>query len=236
MILLMALSLVVSLATPVGAGDMASLGYSDECTLIHADPDDCWITYSNNDGSFENGYAWQYAGVVPPYGGAFGEGFSGGSCGIGVVCARLWVTTLSGFYTGQSCDVYIWEGGFDNEPGAVASMTAGVVLGNVPYWPAIGANDVSAYGSIPGQAGGFTVGYWGDWPSAPCGYFVAADLDGPGGRPWTYIAPGIGYPTGWNDPSMVWGPTQSLGLEAEAWGGYTPAEPRTWGTVKALFD
>ena len=90
-------------------------------------------------------------------------------------------------------------------------MVAGVVLSNVPYWPNIGQNDVTIRVPVVGD---FTVGYWGNWPNAPLGYWCAADLDGFGGHPWTNIAPGIGYPTGWNDPSIVWGPTQSMGCGA----------------------
>ena len=39
----------------------------------------------------------------------------------------------------------------------------------------------------------------------------------------------------WTDPSVVWGPTMSMGL-----GFYTttplPAESVTWGSIKALFE
>ena len=73
------------------------------------------------------------------------------------------------------------------------------------------------------------------WATTSPGYIVAADLDGAGGHPWTYIAPGIGYPTGWNDPSIIWGTTQSLGLGG-VFSGCSPAESRSWGSMKALFQ
>jgi hypothetical protein len=58
--------------------------------------------------------------------------------------------------------------------------------------------------------------------------------DGPGGHPWTCIAPGIGYPSGWQDPSVVWGETQSMGCSVN-FEQSTPIEPATWAVVKALF-
>ncbi len=62
--------------------------------------------------------------------------------------------------------------------------------------------------------GNFFIGYWGEWPGAIGGWFIGADLNGVGGMPRTNIAPGIGYPTGWNDVSVVWGPTSALGIGA----------------------
>ena len=59
------------------------------------------------------------------------------------------------------------------------------------------------------------------------------------------MAPGIGYPTGWQDPTLVWGDTRSMfigvsfsrdpsGIEEfpeEA----PPTESPTWGQIKAIF-
>lgn len=206
------LLLVPSLATAAGATDAVSLGYSDQGTTIGSDTDACYggILYTNHDGSFENGYAWQYGGCVAPYYGAFGEAY-GGQGPNQVDCAALWVTTLPGQFQGQTCDIYVWNDGVSSPPTTVVGMVAGAVLSNVPNWPTCAQNDITTNIYVMGD---FTVGYWGNWPGAQCGWFCAADLDGPGGYPWTYIAPGIGYPTGWNDPSIIWGQTQSLGLAA----------------------
>jgi hypothetical protein len=217
------------------ATDAVSLGYSDDVTVINTGGDDACAAgtlYANHDGSFENGYAWRYGGVVAPYYGAFGESYDldyGNVC-----CVALWVSTVPGGFTGQSCDVYVWAGGIGSTPGAVLQMVPGIVLTNVPNWPTCSENDIT----VPvGLSGPFTVGYWGNWPGAANAYFCAADLNGFGGNPWTNIAPGIGYPTGWNDPSIVWGPTQSMGIGVY-WGDcYTsPVETRTWGSIKALFE
>ncbi len=61
--------------------------------------------------------------------------------------------------------------------------------------------------------GEFTVGWWGNWPGSLESYFVATDLDGPVGKPWTCVAPDIGHPSGWQDPGPLFGlPITSLGI------------------------
>jgi hypothetical protein len=240
----LALSILAAHAT-----NPASLGYSENTTVVEGGDDDCaWGTlYSNHDGSFENGYAWQYGATVAPYYGAFGEGYDlGFGC---VACGAFWLTTLPGYYSGQRADLYVWEGGAGPvAPGAVLGVIGGVAFGNVPVWPTVGRNDVSMIIQVDGP---FTIGYWGNWPGAQCAYFCAADLSyGGGGHPWTNIAPGIGYPTGWNDPSIIWGPTRSMGIGAwfvtEGCGPCcepdppppppVPARSSTWGSIKALFE
>lgn len=45
-----------------------------------------------------------------------------------------------------------------------------------------------------------------------CGWFVATDEDGPSGYPWTNVAPGIGFPTGWQHAADIFGACQSFGF------------------------
>jgi len=220
-------------ASAAGASNAVSLGYSDKGAVIDSDAESCpgggWLV-ANHDGTFENGYAWQYAGIQPPYYGAFGEGIEGFQWT--VACVALWVSTEPGYFSGQTCDVYIWDGGVDSPPTSVLGMVAGVVLGNVPVWPMCGENDVWINMGVHGD---FTVGYWGNWPGGHAAYYCGADLSGSGGHPWTWIAPGVGYPTGWNDPSIVWGPTRSMGCGA--WFAHPASvEARSWGSIKALFE
>jgi hypothetical protein len=227
-------ALLLSLATsPAGASNAVSLGYSDETTIVEPGTDACasgTLIY-NHDGSFENGYAWQYGGEAEPYYGAFGEGYDLGAGTI--ACGSFWVSTLPGWGWYVS-DCYVWEGGTSASPGAVLGVVTGTVFENVPNWPTVGRNDVDMNISVDGP---FTIGYWGDWPGSLCDYFCAADENGPRGHPWTCIAPGMGYPSGWQDPAIVggyWGPTKSMGC-----GVYfeqaTPVEGESWGEVKALF-
>jgi hypothetical protein len=188
------------------------------------------LLVATHDGTFENGYAWEGSlGVVPPYYGAFGEGYDMGE-GL-VFCGAYWVSTAPFYWYGQTADCYIWEGGVNTPPGAVLGVVTGVVFDNVPLWPGIGQNDVELNIWVHGP---FTVGYWGNWPGTMCGFFCAADTDGAQGHPWTCIGPGVGYPSGWQDPSIVWGPTRSMGCGAYFEQG-TPVESATWGAVKTLF-
>jgi len=208
--------LIVAQARDTAPPTHASIGRGVGVHVAGGDRD-CWDGvehYANHDGSFEDGYAWQYGGVVPPCYGAFAEGFSLGVCT--VPCVRLRLTTLSGYFADQPLDVYVWRSDGTN-PSTVVGMTAGVHLEDpVGLWPNVTTHDIDINNvAVPGD---FFVGFWGDWPGESPGWFIAADLDGPGGMPRTNIAPGIGYPTGWQDPSIVWGPVQSLGIET--WIGY----------------
>lgn len=213
------------------ASDFSSLGYSEETTIIPPADDDCTAPlYMNHDGSFENGYCWSYNGIQPPYYGAFGEAFD---LGVGnIECIAMYLTQ-QGNFNGHPLDAYVWEGGVTAPPGAVISMVGGLVPSNIPFWPAVGQNDFEVGVFWEGE---FTVGYWADFSSVVPQWFIAADLNGFGGFPWTNIAPGIGYPTGWNDPSIVWGGTQSLGFGVYFGTGSSPVEEATWGEIKSLFE
>jgi hypothetical protein len=223
---------VLALASFAYADDFTETGFSTEGTVIGPGPDDCpqGTPFYNHDGSFENGYCWQLSGVVPPYYGAFGSAFD---LGPGTVfCGSYWVTQ-TGSFVGQTADLYVWEDGVYGPPGAVVGVVVGHVMTNVPFWTDVGQNDAEINICVDGP---FTTGYWGNWVEDYCGYFCGADLDGFGGIPWTCIAPGIGFPTGWNNPSDIWGPTQDMGLGGYFGQGGTPAEAETWGSIKALFE
>jgi len=183
----------------------------------------------NYDGSAENGYCWQYGGIVPPYYGAFAE-----CCEyVGCVCGIQLLLTGVGYPCGPA-DLYVWAdaGGM---PGDVLMMTTGNNPCPVASWPSISTHDFA----IPQTPvnGLFWFGYWSDWSAQPCGYFVAADLDGFGGCPFTNIAPGIGYPTGWGNVSAVWGATQAIGIGAWVKAcGENPVQESTWGQIKNLYN
>jgi hypothetical protein len=224
-------AIVLLSALPSGASNAVSLGYSDETTIVGPGTDACasGSLIQNHDGSFENGYAWGYAGCVPPYYGAFGEGFSLGS-GI-IYCGAYWLTTLPDFWEDPPADCYVWEGGVGSSPGAVLAVVTGVEFWGIPSWPTVRQFDVDLNVSVGGP---FTIGLWPDWPGGLIDYFIAADENGPMGHPWTNIAPGIGYPSGWQDPAVVWGETRSMGCGVYFEQG-TPVESETWGSVKSLF-
>jgi hypothetical protein len=222
---------ILCAVTLTAAADPSSLGYSAETVVLGPGPDACaaGVLVANHNGTFENGYAWRTGGEAPPYYGAFGEGYD---LGAGTVyCGAYWLSTLPGYFFGQTADCYVWEGGAGSAPGAVLGVVTGVQFDAIPVWPEIGQFDVDLNIAVSGP---FTVGYWGNWPGTLNAWFCAADTDGPGGAPWTCIAPEIGYPTGWSDPSIVWGATQSMGCAAY-FEQATPVEAETWGTLKSLF-
>lgn len=185
----------------------------------------------HHDGSFENGFAWEWLGVGPPYTGAFAESYV---LGPGMVeCVSLWHSQI-GLYAGQSTDVFVWEGGVTTEPGAVLAVATGIVFDTIPVWAEVGRFDVPISVAIAGEA---TVGSWGNWPEAGNGYFWLADSDGPQGHPWTYIAFGSGFPGGWQNPEVVFGDRiNSLGIGVHFTADQpVPTRLRTWGRVKGLY-
>jgi len=192
----------------------------DECTGSHV---------YNHDGSLENAYCWEGAGSAPPYHGAWGEAYDLGE--VTVECGVYWFTAAPGAGT-PWIDIYIWDGGLHGPPGNVLYLAAGVPVQNVPYWPAIGACDLEIDCCVNGD---FTIGYWDDRSQTVCELFCAADENGSGGHPWTYIAPGIGYPSGWQHPNVVHPNCVSMGIGVTVASTPSPAESETWGAIKSMF-
>jgi hypothetical protein len=70
----------------------------------------------HHDYSFENGWCWSFAGIEPPHYGALAEAYDlGPGC---VRCGAFWLTNHGG-YISRLADIYVWEGGITDEPGAV---------------------------------------------------------------------------------------------------------------------
>lgn len=206
------------------------LGHRTDTFILPSPDTECEDSlYVHHDYTFENGFCWGYGGVSPPYYGAFGESFDLGSGFI--ECGAFWFT-IAGMYWPCQMDVYVWEGGITGPPGNVLSLSHGHVPENVPFWPAIGQNDFAIELDVTAE---FTIGFWADYSLAICPYFIAADIDGLGGYPWVNIQPGVGYPTGWQHPSVIWGTTQSMGIGAYFRSPPTPIASETWGRMKALF-
>ncbi|MBM3958041.1 MAG: hypothetical protein FJ313_08330 [Gemmatimonadetes bacterium] len=221
---------VLTLVGVAGADNYAALGYSED-TVIQSDMgDQCvGVPIYNHDMSFENGYCWQYGGIVPPYYGAFAEGFDLGA--VNVECGLFWLTQI-GYYYGQTIDVYVWDGGVYGPPTGVLCVVPGVTGLNVGYWPSCTMNDIEIGCCVTGD---FSVGAWGNWPGQSCAFYYCADENGFGGFPWTNIAPGIGYPTGWNNVNVVFSGAISMGFGATIDDHPSAPESRTWGAIKGLF-
>ena len=210
---------IVELPGPGGTAQTQPIGpaCSDDNLQVH------------HDGTFENGIAFEYMGEIPPYDGAFGEAFD---LGPGVVeCVSLWLTQDQSSYVGQPTDVYVWEGGVDSEPGDVLGVVMGVVFDEMPSWPEVGRFDIPV--NLP-VAGDCTVGGWGSWEGERNAYYWAVDKDGAAGSPWVHVALGIGFPEGWQNPSVIWGEVRSMGIGLH----FTPdvpvaGAPTSWGRIKA---
>lgn len=188
-----------------------------------------------DDNTFENGIAWGDAGVLEEglYG-SWAECYEGEFvCGIQFLFAQV-----EG-YTGQTMNVYVWDAIAGPTPGNVKCVVAGVDPGPPAVWPDISTHNVLVCCQTVGL---HFSGFWPDWPGSDPGWFVVTDENGPGnGCPRTNIAPGIGYPTGWQHPNIVpaFENTQDLGIREYSGMGLdcaaNPTRRETWGAIKALY-
>ncbi len=202
----------LTMSRPLSAGGQPETERDRQILLMHAD------------GTYETGYI--HSDMPPPDWGAFAEKYEGSVLVGGVV---LDLIRPQGGMENTAIDVYIWSDG-GGQPSSVMAIVRDVEVTNVPYWPDVGRNVVNL-GAPVWVEGAWWVGFW----EHDMAYYIAADLDGPGGgTPMMKIPPGAGYPTGWQSVDLVWGPTAALGIGAEV-DLPTPAEPTTWGSIKALY-
>ena len=186
--------------------------------------------WMHSDGTYEDGYAWFSDGCIPPDYGSFAERYE--TCqqiaAIALdLCGAPWM--LPGFL-----DAYVWADG-GGVPGEVLAVEWHVEIDSLTYWPQFSRHLV--YFQQPVRTDEvWWVGFWPRMPFWEPDFYVGADLDGPGGgSSMTKIAPGQGYPTGWQDVAVRWGPTAALGIGAEVEECPTPVESPTWGAIKAMF-
>jgi len=236
--LLLALTMVVGVAS---AANHVAVGPGNGTVITNPTPDDICaggLFKTNDDGSYENGYAWAYGGAVQPYYGAWAEGFTM-DAGYGAVCGMKFGLTQVGSQNGWLMDVYVWDA-IGTDPNNVLSMTPSINPGAIGMWPAITQHDIDVT-DVPVAAGtNYFVGWCGNWWGTGNGWYVASDENGfGGGIPRTNIAPAIGYTTGWNHPNVVssFAGCIDLGIGTyEVVGGPVPASESTWGAIKKLYN
>lgn len=218
-------------AETASADSPRELGYRKDTVIQSAGRDECTGTlFYNHDNSFENGYCWQYTDVAPPYYGAWGEGYDLGP--VTVECGIFWFTQVN-FNVHYPFDIYIWESGAHGPPASVLCTITGVEVQNIGFWPSCSQHDFEIDCCVEGD---FTIGYWADFSLEPCSFYTTADETGSGGHPWTCIAPGIGYPSGWQHPNVVYPDCVSLGFGVTVTDAPSPAESETWGAIKCMFQ
>lgn len=201
---------LILVAAPSFAG-REEAGYRADGTSPIGSEGSCGTFQIHSDGVYENGYAWSNDGVAAPNYGAFAECYN---VSTHPICSIVLDLTQVGYQSGQTLDAYIWDS-YAGAPGTVLTLVAGVNPGPIAFWPSISRHTI-ATGIDNCPVGDVWAGFWGDWPGASPGWFVAADIAGFGGLcPFTNVAPGIGYPTGWQDVSIIWGQTQALGIGIE---------------------
>lgn len=222
-------------------GPTASLGFHPDTQIIPSqDQEICPETtlLQNDDGSIESGYAWRFAGVVPPDYGSWAECYDSE-----FVCGIQFLFTAN-YQLGYTMDVYVWESVAEGDPapgpdpGNIICVLPDISPWPIAEWPEISVHDIQVCCEANGD---HFVGYWGNWPGLGPGWFTTGDHNGPGGGcPRTKVAPGIGWPTGWQDPAdlEIWGEIRALGIREFA--GVGDCEPTssgktTWGKIKALY-
>ncbi len=187
-------------------------------------------TWMHSDGTYEDGYAWEYGGCEPPDFGSFAERYEG--------CRQIVAIVLDLSSVLPEClplDAYVWADD-DGAPGEVLEVLLDVIVVGMAQWPRYSRHFIDLPEPLYAE-GTWWVGFWGQWPAYEPSYYVGADLNGPGGgSPMTKIAPGQGYPEGWQNVAVRWGPTAALGIGAEVAESPSPVSCEAWGAIKALFQ
>lgn len=199
-------------------------------------PFDDAVLFENHDGSTEAAFTWSESGVEEPESGALAEGFADLRGAASVCGVRLYLTRWGDMTGDGLIDLFVWEPNtYFDQPGLVLSISTSVRVSGVRLWPSVTTHDLDV-ADAGYYIGGVYVGYWPrSFVGGPPGFACAIDQNGPAGRPRTYIAPGLGYPSGWAHPSILGHRVESLGIAA--WCGYArvPTDETSWGQVKATF-
>ncbi len=228
------LVLVGTAALPVRANEPSATVHlgPGEARLTAPAREVCGSVLLTSGGDYVTAITWQDEGVQPPYYGAFAECYSGHWN----VCAAVF--DLAGIYPGlppTTLDAYLWRDA-GGQPGEVLCLVTDIDPGPIALWPEVSRHEVQ----FPQECcveDNWWIGYWPNWPNDQARWLVATgDIEQ--GCPYTNVAPGIGYPSGWQHVELIWGPGHScVGIGAEVLPCEpTPAVPTSWGMVKELFS
>ena len=201
------------------------------CTsLAIADP--CGELLLHGDGTWESAEGWAYYESPPPDYGAFAECYSGE----GELCTLVLWGTQVGVSDPTGYDAFVWDDSGNGEPGNVICSALGLDAGTMPVSPTFKRIEAPLSGCC--VSGSWWVGFRGAWLGPTPGFYIGVDYDGPvHSCPMTKIAPGLGYPEGWQNVSVIHG----VDAKALAIGALirpcapVAAEPASWGKVKSLY-
>ena len=160
--LLFALLGVVALVGAAGAANVVSTGAGHGIVIENPTPDNICAgatLKTNDDGSYENGYSWAYAGVGRSVLRRLGRGLHPHRRQH-AVCGMKFGLTQVGAQDGLLLDAYVWDAAGTN-PGNVLSVTTGIAPGTIGMWPNISQHDIDITDvAVPSD---YFVGWWGNW-------------------------------------------------------------------------
>ena len=236
-----AISLLACVVFPVFAlAEPISVGPGTGVLTLPTTRSECGPLVAHVDGSYETGISWRTGGVAPPDFGAFAERFEGPKS----VCAFVVDHSQDGFFEdGQTADFFIYSNEdrepFDT-PGSVLFVMHDVSPWPIAIWPAV-TRVVVPLAAPFNIAGSWWVGIWGNWPDAPNGWYLAADLNGSATSvPMTNVIAN-GFPPGWQPVGDIWPTVVALGIGVEAMPltpvsvPDSPVRLTSFGRVKDLY-
>ena len=218
--------------TPVAAAPdlLVTLGPGEGAAVPSpAEPPCDGVLLEHGDGSWEYAYAWRNESVALPDFGGFGEGYTatGSVCGM-----RAYLTTTPGHGDFGYMNALVYDSDGTN-PGNVLSVTVDILVEQLSFWPEVSIREFEV---TPTDVDGeFFVYLWPNWPGAWERWYFAVDRTGLPGLPRTKIVPGFGYPSGWQNPNVAFGPTKAMGVGAYVEEGPSPVASASWSQIKSLF-
>jgi hypothetical protein len=188
-----------------------------------------------------NGFCWQYGGVLswPDFSGSFAVGFMAGDASLSypilVESFKLGLTTLSGHTATINLFIVGDNGGVPDDSDILWNEAVSCSGWTIPTWPSFGYTDIDVNPDLSVSEDWYC-GWHPEWPGAAGQFYIAIDNTHTyEGRDWTYIAAGIGYPTGWNNTGVVWGGANNEYITCTVDPDTTAIADTSLGSIKAGF-
>jgi len=179
----------------------------------------------NADNSYEAALSWTGSGTAGHYG-TFAEPFELPTDRDGSPCLAILQFSDNGNHVETEIDLIFWADD-DGQPGEVLGMLEGLPLGYIAEWPSLAQRTQEVYELQPiGIRGKFWAGLRAVVDPDKCSLMMLADVSGDPNqgqrRAMTRIAPGLGYPEGWQSLEVLLGQPAALGIGVVV--GWCPVE------------